>query len=819
MKLYTQIAISLLCLISLLSSHVAGQDNYVLLSDLTGIERMDYETEMDPIIELQNDVNELAGSVFLDFKFYDVGLYLHSSVYEEEIDEYMNRIISDEVPTGAQYLIFARISDKNGIYSGLKFYSNLPESTVYCFNNSDFKISIQDYIDYFSISSINDVYEIQRDVINVIANQIKIKYICCNPPDLIQGDKKSNSEVTECLAEDEDLLANHNQKLNALIIKGWLLCHDFSIPNQIVQVTNSESMIYKAIENISYHVDNELVIGCEEVQERDISSIFKSDKENGVYVVRKPIINHMPSCLTGEDNPHTTYDFGAFKIYAYSNLSFDKFVGYQDIAYHRSQLVEIIERLNTNMVAEGDYYMLSNYIGCVLGQFDDDIKIRLLFALVNADGNEPTNFVPRVLDNIVDFFSGDYSTVIHFVLKSIGDYNLLFDRLGNNPHIIASLIDYIPNSFQDDIRISLIGKYNQFVSDKLNNNIDWSTKKPIVLPYEVDKFLFVFQRENLSFEYIDVENNGKKIRVNDPDHVRLTLLDQEGNGCPGDQLQFDYGISDDPFDLLYPVVLPSYKISGETNEYDLGTVYLIPAFVLPMFSNDVTNNNQLQGALLAIDALSIASGVGVLRSMIVRGTVAVNRMAFVFASAEVALTSLDVVLRLNETCQTNENCKSISQYVGILSLLATFPNLIVDLGPTLHKSTRRVEMTIGEVDKRKFMRLQPKKYLTYKLLDMGLDANSPIVAYSRTCGSEGRILNEMSDDVLRKMNTEANTSPDIISDIVQDLNHSKLASASGDISDLSTEFDDLTRFLNDRPTGFDTWKQFNKAFPDGPWCK
>ena len=181
MKLYTQISISLLCLISLLSGQVVGQDNYVLLSDVSGIERIDYETEMDPIIVLQDDVNELAGSVFLDFKFYDVGFYLHSSVYEEEIDEYMNRIISDEIPTGAQYLIFARISDKNGIYSRLKFYSNLPENPANCFSNDNFQVSIQDYIDYYSIGSVSDMLELQSRVIPVIINQLKIQYVCCVP--------------------------------------------------------------------------------------------------------------------------------------------------------------------------------------------------------------------------------------------------------------------------------------------------------------------------------------------------------------------------------------------------------------------------------------------------------------------------------------------------------------------------------------------------------------------------------------------------------------------------------------------------------------
>jgi len=227
---------------------------------------------------------------------------------------------------------------------------------------------------------------------------------------------------------------------------------------------------------------------------------------------------------------------------------------------------------------------------------------------------------------------------------------------------------------------------------------------------------------------------------------------------------------------------------------------------------------------LALDVAGLASGVGAVRTLMVRGLVSARKFHFVFSLGEVAVSTASLFTKLSEDCQSPDNpkCQALSRYLAIIQLVTIYPSLKLNMAKSLNNSARNVETAIENIaDKRKFLSLQPKHYLTYKLKAAGLTDASPLVVYSKTCGEEGRILSELSDNVLEGINNRslANGGNNFDFDnLVQDLVQSKTASSTSQAGDLPNVSDDLVKFLNDNPQdGIDTWKYYDEAFPNGPW--
>jgi len=790
-----------------MSGQVAGQDNYVLLPDLTGIERMDYEIEMDPIIELQKDVNELAGSVFLDFKFYDVGLYLHSSVYEEEIDEYMNRIISDEVPTGAQYLIFARISDKNGIYSRLKFYSNLPENPAYCFNNDNFQVSIQDYIDYYSIGSVSDMLDLQRRVIPVIINQLKIQYVCCVPIGEIQNNKKSKSLLVEC-SEEEDLLANHYADIDEKFILNFLSCkvNDLGSGLDVVE----PNPIWKSINKLPISAGQ----GCGGTN-KNILHWQKVDLANPLLIPTGYTTKFWFLLCSGNSDAVNArvYDFGTFKITTAPEFDLLNYIS--NTIYNENKI--LFEAAITAIENDGNVSWelirnLSAGIGCIINEpeFTFERKYNLFWALLNYDDQQL--FYEQWVELFINFAGNDYSGLLYYIIASIDDNIQFFRTIYNSPGDVSKLIDYTTNSsFSSELRSELLVRYTDFAIEELQNPSGIINNfEPIVIPYEAPSALVVFKDPNYLFE--NVGGVIKKYRYDQINEITGHA------GCPGGpiiKVKQKTFVGD--LDYLEPVLLPNLELKGAADDYDVEySCFLAPAFLLPMISDGIIAENNVQGLLIAVDVASIALGGTAIFRLFSRGLLRFRSFQSVFAVGETAVGLSSLVTRLSESCQADATCKNISTMLCILEIMSIAPTLVSNMTPNLNRAVFQLESKIQDAGElRRLRQVQPDQYTQYRLKEIPIgqgeaQISQVLIDYAGVCGVGNiRMLNELSFDVIKKISAEL-TDVQQIGKFVDDLKASKAAAVGNQAEDILDVTGDLIEFMNLMPGGVKAWKVFNK---------
>jgi len=132
MKLYTQIAISLLCLISLLSSQVVGQENYVLLPDVSGYDRSSYE---NTLIDFSNKISTTLSIEGLSDKFrvFDSGLYRYNNITEGgsmESVQFLVDLADNYSSDILNYILFIKESDQDGINNKVRVILKLEGLSV-----------------------------------------------------------------------------------------------------------------------------------------------------------------------------------------------------------------------------------------------------------------------------------------------------------------------------------------------------------------------------------------------------------------------------------------------------------------------------------------------------------------------------------------------------------------------------------------------------------------------------------------------------------------------------------------------------------------
>ena len=211
MKLYTQIAISFLCLISLLSSQVVGQENYVLLPDVSGYNRSLYEEEVNEAaddlldilsdIELDYDVNYSA-----NFKFFDFGFYLHNNDMQG-VEDILNRTITN-IPND-YYVLFAKESNDDGIYSKIHIKVNLGENSCAGYSNENIESILEGIFDReFENNPARFTYAAAAVYDKLLCLMPEYWYSCLES-NLISKEVKSIQEGEQCQICDVQILKDY----------------------------------------------------------------------------------------------------------------------------------------------------------------------------------------------------------------------------------------------------------------------------------------------------------------------------------------------------------------------------------------------------------------------------------------------------------------------------------------------------------------------------------------------------------------------------------------------------------------------------------
>lgn len=783
---------------------LCAQDNYVLLPDASGVDRSGYELELESsAIEFMNvidEVNQYHNSSLLDVKLYDAGLYLHNTDYEENIDDLVNKLIENEGLINSQYLLFVKISNEYSIYSDLKFYSNLPEGD-YCFNNEDFQTAVQSYIDYQTKESVDDVFNLQNSIIPIIVNHLKIKYICCIPSsEGLENNKKSNS--TEC--SEEDILANFDRDIAENYILNYLTCN---LNEQIgnVQLAATDPL-YRAINKLE-STPNFI---CRAIGQ----NIYHYEKVNlSTSPVLTPpgvgVVNDVIYCQsTDEDIPvsgYKIYDFGCLRIYTRTSFDLLNYIGSDVKIENKALFIEAIDYFETNnQLTREQQGNLAAGLGCYFEELDPTQQYDLFKGLLHYDHKQ--NLVENWAEISINILINDYSGLIFYIVSSIQDTKFFFSRLYGNPQDVSKLIEFTTNSgYSNDLRLTLLDRYTEFIAlegadeDGLFKNV-----APLVIPYEAPNFLVVFKEPNYIFENNELEFN---INMFDFSETRESTRFICGTAATT-RVPIKTHIGE--INYLDPVILPHLTLSGSDVNFQS---YVIPAFVLPMVSGEITDENNLQSLLLAIDIASIFVGGYGGFQLISRGLLRYKTFQVIFSGTEVLLPLSNLFLRLSETCQGNNFCKELSTYLTILEVLSIAPSLVINSGPALNKAVFDLENKITDVAELRRLRLaQPNNYLVYRLENIPPSPPKPNISqelldYAGSCiGSRARILNELEFDVLREI-SETLTDANKIDKFVLDLNASKAVAftQAGDALDVTG---DLVHFVNANGGGVKAWNAF-----------
>lgn len=778
----------------LLSSIVCTGQNYVMLADASGFDRSGYEAEfIEATEELKTTVEEINlfyNQDILDFNLFDFGFYLFNPLYESGVESALDIGTQLASSTSEQYILLAKESNSQKIYSKLHFIANLPEGHN-CYTNARFVTSIQEYIDYQDYnSSPYSVLDFQVGLIKLIANQLDILFICCDPnvDNLNYSRQKKRLNITTC--DGVDYLEEHKLGIAKDYILNFLSCSGGT--SGIVKSVFPTDPLYVSINKLNSSTS---IPGCS-VSE-GIVDCYKTDPSPNpsMYSITAPEFplekETISTCQgsTGSKLLHIEkYDFGAFIIHTTSG--FDLYSALADKLETTSldELREVIIKVaSSNRLNLSEKRILANGIGCQLDNLEFEYQYLLLSGLLDID--DKSGLFAIVGEYVSSVVNGDYSSLLFYVLSSIEHDDALFKNLKNDPSTISKLISYnIDSDYEVDLKLLLLEKYKNVITESTILHDEMA----VVIPFEVNKVLQVFKEQNFTFN-----NNPVKYNIDVTD-----LSTQSTYTSCGAPIKVTWE-SKYPknFNYLRPLILPQLQVADENINYQN---YLVPAFLLPSITSDIQNDNYREALLLTADVVSLAFGGAGVYKIIASNLIRAKKIQFAIAGTQTILGATNTVLRLSEDCQSDADCRKYSDYLTILELVTLSPDFYQIAKGALFKSVDDIVESVNDVNKvRVVTAAQDLEYLQRRVKRITQLDGIPthLDDFVKQCNLDIRILNELSDVALNRVAKELQ--PKDLANFVSDLNASKRkVTPNGDGQIIG----DMVHFLNQNSDGVKAWE-------------
>jgi len=427
MKLYTQIAISLLCLISLLSGQVVGQDNYVLLSDVSGVDRSYYEEELEvkatEVINSLNEIDvEIGTTISSNFKVFDFDLYLHNNVTEDGISNGVNQAIQLAESQSKYYILFIKISSAEGVYSQIQTIIELPSLNADCSSNDNI-LSIQEMmtatINNELIFNGQNIEELFTNAMNTFQDLTDYLYVCCGSSGFTNGNKKSNSDCRYSSFDELKFVLFHN-KLAEIDSINFFFQQIETFVNRMDQCFAENWMTYPQLFN-SFSCAGEkgfvpvCLIEADQIQDQSIQNIkrFRPGVADGIYsaVVELPqVITDLVKLLENAEKVKDAFTWALLRcnsrIYSMSIEACDDY--YNNISQldtnseANNAIAQLLDRLK---LEEGYYEKLNDYISdCDEAQ---EIRTSIIKFVTDIDKMmQLFNSISASIDQYVDSFDG-----------------------------------------------------------------------------------------------------------------------------------------------------------------------------------------------------------------------------------------------------------------------------------------------------------------------------------------------------------------------------------------------------------------------------
>lgn len=796
--------------------NIFAQESYIPLLDLSGYDRTDNTELLNAIINLESVVQQIndhyqsqsGDKPNLDLKIYDSGFYLHTDDFENGIDEALQNVNAIAEAGSQHYILLAKESNERKIYSKIHFITKLPDS-FNCFIKDEFDASIKDYIDRHSYnSSPSRVLEFQVELINLIANQLQILYVCCDPTASFKdgpGKKYKNSDPfcsgIDLLEEDKIIDAKE-------YILDYLSClqSDLQSSTPDLDVVSLGDPLYENIKNLRYDVspyhDCYLPTG--------VVQIYKTSSEDAPteYTVESVHVDEVTYPCGGfsvdQEITYTRYHYGAFVVLVTKDFDLSNHLASRQNSTLEDNLNNVISSLKSgNQLEPDDLEVLAKSIGCYLSRLSFRDKFELLEGLLIS--YSPTTTNDKILNGIRDFISfEDYSVLLFYIVAAFEDYDdkgidkgaiPFFTELKVRPHLMRSLMNFsIAKDYKADLKTNILKKYTAAVLRQPSAFSDLVT-----IPFSVKQNNVVFKDDNFSFK---VNDSKHVIDVTDNSEQKSEIISTDCGSYSRDW-EDEYP---ETLGFLDPILLPELNIVGDEVSYNS---YLVPAFLLPTISYEIEEANTKEAILIGVDVATIAfGGVGVY-SAIAKGAVRANRMTIALRSAQTVTAIASLGLRTSDSCQANNTCQKIATVVVILELISITPDLYSVTKNVLHKSIDAIVAATASTKYKRALRAgQNLEYLQRRINKLAITpSNIPehMKTYINQCPVDAShpvlILNELSDDALKAIGSNVDQADFaiILDEIIADLHLSKSKNPKiNGVVDFDNT-DDLIDFLNSSP--------------------
>lgn len=770
--------------------NLLGQ-NYIPLTENTGVdikkhlEKLEIATaDLAPI--LQEVDAEHSIDLASNFDIYDVGFYIHNTNYEDGLNETLMSI-RGKIVSGKRYIIFARESSGEGLFTNLHVLTNLPSFN--CFSSEELERRLKIYVDNSDKLSASQIFELQEELISkFISNQLKFLYVCC-AEDPITGDfHKKGDGKSGCVP---DAFWDVESKVSKQFIKGYLGCQECLYNNCPDIIVPKGSALETAIDKLKY--------GIYRCNDKGVLNCYRSgQKINDHYVIQSvQIADDETYCLLGNKSKLrdiTKYDYGAFTIVTEKDYwLFDDLRLYasNELLDMFKEKVELLK--SEKKLSAADYMILAEGMGCVFEKLKDSEKFDLLKGLLITQDKKGVG--DYLILNPTGVWFADYSELLLYVIDGIDEVKF-YEHLKENRKLVKRLVAYnISSGYKSDLRVLLISKFKDAIRNK--------SSRGFLIGLHVYEYPWTIS-EGVFFRWPSFEANNSSNTV----EVGVNAYHYLGKYFQCDIVKalilretIIESVTMDQFDIVF---LPRLSPQGGV------TYYMFPAFMLEFLTQDVDSDNLWATGQLVFDIGTLAIGGVGFYSLGAKAFSAGTRLKAVGHVSNILSSSLNIAVALVDTgiCDGNENqeiCRKINKFLMITSIISATPDLYDAFKGVYFKALDDIKRVDGYKDVRKF---QDAQYLTHRIDNLSESGriNEQLVSYLKTCGDRKKVmLNYLDDEVIIKISDNFTDYEKSVGSLLDDLIKSNKNKGA---------LNKLVDFFNDFPEGVKAWDVFQSSSDD-----